>query len=410
MITALTDRLALPSLRGHGRLVAALAVDSIGTGLFLPFGVVYFLHTTSLSLAVIGAGLTVARLLAIPTSVVAGPLIDRFGARTVLASGNLLSFVAFAGYLFVGNTWQLVLAAFLASAGQATFWTASRALVGVAIPAEQRSSWFALQSMTRNAGYGLGGLISAAAIGSGSRWVYHAFAAVNALSFLIAALLVLWWTMPAVAAAAEAPMTRAGYRHLFRDRALLLVTLVNLAFVMCANVLTVLLVVYVTTVLHQPAWLGGALFTVNTIMVSTLQTITTRTVRNVDHTGVLRGAALCWAAAFVLLWALSALSGWVVVVGLFLAIVVFTIAEMLQDPIINTLVVAIAPPHLTGRYVAAYQLSWSAGNAIAPFLLTALLARGVWLSWIVMVGICLLAVAAIGKPVRGGWSAGRHPG
>jgi MFS family permease len=401
-MTSLSDRLALPSFRGHGGLVAALAVDSIGTGLFLPFGVVYFLYTTPLSLAVIGAGLTVARLLAIPTSVVAGPLIDRFGARAVLASGNLLSFLAFAGYLFVSTSWQLVLAAFLVSVGQATFWTASRALVGAAIPPDQRSSWFALQTMTRNAGYGLGGLIGAAAVGSGSRWVYLVLAAVNAASFLLAALLVMRWKVPA-ATPTEAPAERASYRQLFHDRALLLVTVVNLAFVMCANVLTVLLVVYVTTTLHQPAWLGGALFTVNTIMVSTLQTITTRGVRNVSHVGVLRAAALCWAGSFVLLWALSALSGWVVIVGLFLAIVVFTIAEMLQDPIINTLVVDIAPPHLTGRYVAAYQLSWSVGNAVAPFLLTALLAQGVSLSWIAMIAICLLAVVTIGRiEPRGG--------
>ncbi|GAB2846610.1 MFS transporter [Lentzea nigeriaca] len=397
-MTSFTERLALPSFRGHGGLVAALAVDSIGTGLFLPFGVVYFLYTTSLPLPVIGAGLTAARLLALPASIVAGPLIDRFGARTVLAAGNLVSCFAFAGYLLVSNTWQLVLAAFLASVGQTTFWTASRALVGAAIQPDQRSSWFALQTMTRNAGYGLGGLIGAAAVGSGSRWVYLAFAAANALSFLLAALLVLRWKMPAVATASTgAPPERSGYRQLFRDRALLLVTLVNLAFVMCANVLTVLLVVYVTTVLHQPAWLGGALFTVNTIMVSTLQTITTRSVRKVSHAGVLRAAALCWAASFVLLWGLTALSGLVVIIGLFVAIVVFTIAEMLQDPIINTLVVDIAPPHLTGRYVAAYQLSWSAGNAVAPFLLTALLAQGVAPSWIVMVTVCLLAVVTIGR-------------
>ncbi|WP_328603337.1 MFS transporter [Amycolatopsis sp. NBC_00345] len=402
MTRSLADRLALPSIRGHGGLVAALAVDSVGTGLFMPFGVVYFLYTTTLPLTVVGACLTVARLLAIPMSIVVGPLIDRYGARRVLIWGNLLGASAFVGYLFADAAWSVIVVTFVAGVGQSTFWTAIRTLVGTVIEPERRTSWFALQSMTRNAGFGLGGLIGAVAIGLGSKWVYLAFAGLNAVSFVVAAILVVRWRHPDVVGTAATARQGAtnpfgGYRQLLRDRALAAVTGVNLAFVMCANVLTVLLVVYVTTELHQPAWVGGALFTVNTILVSTTQTVTTRAAGGLSHATVLRLAAVLWGASFGLMWLMAAAPGWLVIPGMFLALVVFTIAEMAQDPVLNTLLSELSPPGATGRYMAAYQLSWSVGGAVAPLLLTWLMSLGIAIAWLVMIAICAVAVLAVAR-------------
>ncbi|WP_018681583.1 MFS transporter [Actinokineospora enzanensis] len=395
MTRSLADRLALPSIRGHGGLVAALAVDSVGTGLFMPFGVVYFLYTTDLTLPVVGVSLTIARLLAIPMSLVVGPLIDRYGARAVLVWGNLVGAAAFAGYLLADTVWLVVVVTFLAGAGQSTFWTAIRTLVGTVIPAPQRTSWFALQSMTRNAGFGLGGLIGAVAVGSGSQWVYYLFAGLNAASFVLAAFLVLRWRTPDAAgesARQSGSNPFGGYRQLVRDRALAMVTAVNLAFVMCANVLTILLVVYVTQELHQPPWVGGALFTVNTVLVSTTQTLTTRALRALSHPAVLRLASVLWAGSFALMWLMSVVPEWMVIPGMFIALVTFTVAEMAQDPILNTLLSEISPPGMTGRYMAAFQLSWSFGGAVAPFLLTWLLSLGLATTWLTMIVICLAAV------------------
>jgi len=303
----------------------------------------------------------------------------------------------------VDAVWQLVLAAFVASAAQATYWTATRSVVGLVVRPEERPSWFALQTMTRNAGYGLGGLVAVAAVGTGAHWVYQALAGANALSFGVAALLVLRWRPEPVAElttakpAADGTPAAPGYRRMLHDRALLLVTGINLAFVMCANVLTVLLVLYVTLELHEPTWIGGALFTVNTILVSTVQTFVTAGTRRFSHRGILVAATLCWAVSFVILWAVSGAPRWLVIPGLFVAIVVFTLAEMLQDPIINTLVVGIAPANASGRYVATFQLSWSVGSAIAPFVLTWLLTHGVALSWTVLLCVCALAVLGISR-------------
>jgi MFS family permease len=403
------DRLGLPAVRDRGGLVAAMAVDSIGTGMFLPFAVLYFLHTTALPLTLIGAGLTTAYLVALPTPVVVGPLLDRFGPRRVVAAGNLLSALAFTGYIFVGSLWQLIMVAFVASVGQATFWTATRALVAVVARPQQRDSWFAMQTTIRNAGYGLGGILGAAAVSAGSRWAYLLLAAVNAASYLLAATLVLRWRPPAEpdprAQRHDIPPSarmigRDTYRRLIRDRALVLVTGVNVAFVLCLSVLTVLLAVYITRVLGLPAWLAGALFTVNTILVVIMQTATTRRVRGYRPERVLQAAAGCYAAAFLLFWMLTITPHPLLVAVLLAAILAFTVAEVLQGPTINALVVDIAPANASGRHMAAFQLSWSLSQAAAPLLLTWLLSRGPQWPWIALMAVCALAITAAQRSAR----------
>jgi MFS family permease len=414
----LATRIGLPPLSGRRGLLAALAVDSIGTGLFLPFAVVYFLHTTSLSLAAIGVALTVARLLSLPVPIAAGELIDRFGTRAVVLGSYLLGAAGFTGYLFVRTAWLIALMAFVVSAGQAAFWTGARALIReIAGPAD-RPAWFSMLGMTRNAGFGLGGLVAAALASIGVRWVFFLFAGVNAASFVFAAALIAHWTLRTSPGArpvpgGDRPARQRGYLRSFSDRALLAVTGVNLTFVMCANVLNVLLVVYITTTLKQDAWLGGVVFSVNTILVSTAQGVTTRWTVRFGSKVILQLAAVCWAVSFLIFWGLSAAPGGMVLPGLFLAIVVFTLAEMIKEPTINTVLAGISPDEASGRYAAAYQLSWSIGNAFAPAVLIGLLRAGPAAVWIVMLCCCLLAALGTrqiaGKPAVPSPAAARSP-
>lgn len=65
----LPDRTIRPSTARHGRFVAAIVIDSIGTGAFVPVSMLFFLATTSLTLVQVGVALTTAGLLALP----AGP-------------------------------------------------------------------------------------------------------------------------------------------------------------------------------------------------------------------------------------------------------------------------------------------------------------------------------------------------
>ncbi|WP_329057965.1 MFS transporter [Amycolatopsis sp. NBC_01480] len=387
--------------RGHRALLTALVVDGVGSGLFLPFAVLYFLHTTTIPLASVGAALTAGNLLAVPTPLLAGPLIDRFGPRALTIAGNLLSAVAFAGYLVVGSSWQLAVTALVAGVGRITSSTALVCLIRVLAAPGERPQWFAVQSVARNAGYGLGGIAGAVAVSADGPWAYPLLAAVNAASYLIVAGVLAWRRFDTSAGEQAQPDPDpagkpAGYLEVLGDRRLLVVVGVNVLLVVCMSVLSVLVTVYLVDVLGRPAWVGGALFTLNTVIVVLGQTAVTRRVDGFRKPRIVQGAAAAWAVAFLCLWLLNAAPGWVVLPGATLAVCACTLAEMLYAPTINALAVDAAPRTGSGRYLAVYQLSWGLSTAIAPGLLIWLLAQGGQWPWPVLLVLCALAAAAIG--------------
>jgi hypothetical protein len=64
----LTQQLGLPKMRGHEALVIAFLIDALGTGLYLPFSLLYFQTIAGLALPAIGATLTVATVLTLPNT------------------------------------------------------------------------------------------------------------------------------------------------------------------------------------------------------------------------------------------------------------------------------------------------------------------------------------------------------
>ena len=67
--------------RGGAGLVTALAFGSLGNGLFLPLSLVYFTELTDIPLPLLGVIITSSVLITIPIPVIAGRLVDRFGAK-----------------------------------------------------------------------------------------------------------------------------------------------------------------------------------------------------------------------------------------------------------------------------------------------------------------------------------------
>jgi MFS family permease len=335
----------------------------------------------------------------LPAPLAVAPAIDRLPARLVVAAGNLISCASFTAYLFARGQLAVTAAAVAAGAGQAAFWTGTRALIGEVAPPGERRSWFALQSAITNVGYGLGGLAGAAAVSVHSPDGFKALAAIDALSYLAAALLLISWRQPPPAARpAMRPASRAArssYWLALTDRPLVRVTAVNTAFVLCAQVLTIVLAVYVTATLHLAAWIAGMLYTLNTLLAASAQAPLTLATRRVSHRHMLRGAAATWAAAFALLWAAALVPRGARAGVLVAAITIFTLAEVLQGPVINALVTELAPPANPGPHLSIYQLSWSVGQTIAPAVLLGLLSAGTPWLWATAISLCLIIFLGI---------------
>ncbi|MFJ1757074.1 MFS transporter [Kitasatospora sp. NPDC088134] len=397
------DRLGLPATAGrHRRLIGAHLIDSLGTGLVLAFTLVFFVRTTDLSLAAIGAAVSTARLLALPTALLVGPLIDRYGARRVAAAANALSALAHGGFLLADRAWSIVLVCLLAQVGQAAYWTASTGLVVLAAPEGGRTRWFALVQTLRNTGLGLGGALGALLVGDGGAGGLRLLVALNAASYLVAAVLLARWrpapAAPPAPTGVPAPGTAGpgGYREVLADRRYLLMVAANLSFVLASMVLSVLLAVHVTAALHLGAPVAAALLVLNGVQVVLTQGPVARLLEGCRPTRTAAAGALLNALAFAGFALLPAgAPGWVLVPGLVLAMLVYNLAETVATPGREELSVALARPERRGRYLAVNQLSWSLGQALAPGLLTLLFAHGPSWPWLFLLAASLVAVPGL---------------
>lgn len=397
MLMALRDSLGLPKVQGRRRLIGAMLIDSLGSGLFLPFAVVYFIKTSTMSPATVGLGLSAAGLLALPVSPLAGPIVDRFGPKRVVLASNALQAAGFVAYLWVGAIWLLIPFALLVNAGQNMFWTANGSLVTLAADPGERARWFAMMRMFRNAGSGLGGLLAAVSVTSGGEAGYHVLVVANAASFVAAAVFLLGWSPDerAPRPASPAAARRTGYRVMLADRAFLVLMLLNVILVLCATALTVTLSVYLIRDLHQSASLAGVLFAFNTVIIVIAQTKITVAAQSHRPARVLQFAAAVWAVAFAIAWLAVPMPHWLAIPALFVAVALWAVGQDIYSPSMNDFVAGIAPETGRGRYFAVLQLTWGIARTVAPAMLLGLLSHGSQWLWATLLACSVILIVAL---------------
>jgi MFS family permease len=327
----------------------------------------------------------------------AGILVDRYGPRRVVGAAETLQGVGFLGYLAVTTVPGLIGAAVLAAAGQRLFWSAYSALVSdMALPAD-RDRWFGLAGALQSAGLGLGGLAASALVARGGTAAYRLVVAGNGLSFLLAAGLIL-----AIRRETHVPPPRDagaraldGYRALLADRPFLGVIAANTIFALCSVLLGIGLPVYAVEALRAPGWAVGLLVALNTATLAGAQTLAVRLLASHRRTRALAFAGLLW-TGWCLAMALALRMPHVLLVPYLVGTTaLYTLAALVHAPTSNALAAAASPAARRGRYLAAFQLSFSLASIVAPVLFTALVVVWYALPWLVVGALALGAVLAI---------------
>ncbi|GAB3196770.1 MFS transporter [Nocardioides hungaricus] len=393
MLDRLAAKLGFPSLGHHRRFVTAIAIDAIGSGVFMPVSMLYFLVTTDLSLVQIGAAISIASAASIPAGPLLGGLVDRLGAKQVLLAGNLMQGVGFLAYLVTESFSGLILWTVVVSVGRTAFWGSYGNIVAAISRPGERERWFGFLGALRNVGFAVGGLLSGAAITIGTEAAYLSVVLVNALSYGVALLLLLAVpsTRPTGHRASE-----GAWRTVLGDRPYRQLWLVQLAYSTAMMVLNFAMPVYAVTVLGLPGWVTGAVFTINTVMVGFGQGLVVNGMTGHLRWRVLVLTNVVFALSFVALLGASGLSVALATAVVLLGTVVYTGGELLGGPVLGALGAEAAPEHLRGRYLSLMQLAWTISGAIAPVAFAWLLDRGespIWLALIaVAVAGALLAV------------------
>jgi MFS family permease len=385
------QRLGFPDVGPHRRFVSALAIDAVGSGIWMPLSMLYFLHQTSLGLVRLGLAMTIANTVVIPVVPVIGSLVDRVGPRRVMQAGNAGAAVAFVLYPFAHSLWSVTLLVLCATATRSAFWGALGPMVTQITRPGEREIWFGFLQAMRNAGYGVGGVLAAVALTVGTGAAFQAVVLANAASYVVAFVLMLGVAGGARAARGpEAREARAGWWVAFADRGYRMLIAVIFCYALTETTLNVTMPVYFVDTLGLPGWVPGTVFVINTVMIGVGQGLVVRSMTGAVRRRVLLTAITFSAVSFVLMYAAHALSVVTVVVVVLLAAVVYTLGEMTAGPVVSALSAETPPPDQRGRYMAATQLAWSSSSAVAPLLWSALLHRGPLAAWAGPVLLCVV--------------------
>ncbi len=389
-------RLGFPPIGPHRRFVTAIAVDALGSGVFMPLSMLYFLAVTPLSLLQVGAAISIASAVSLPAGPVIGALVDRFGAKQVLLAGNALQAVGFVAYLVSGSFASVLLWTVVVTLGRTAFWGSYGNIVAAISRPGERERWFGFLGALRNVGFALGGVASGIALAIGTDLAFQAVVAVNAATYAVA-----FWLLLAVPATGHGGQQSlpGSWRTVLADRPYRLLVVAQLGYSMPMMILNFALPVYVVTVLELPGWITGVIFTVNCIMVGLGQGLVVNAMTGHVRYRVLLLTQVVFASSFVIFLACgwlapAAATGLVVVGG-----IVYTLAELAGGPVLAALSAEASPEHLRGRYLSLIQLSWNLSGTIAPVLFAWLLERGsepLWFAMLALAGLMVPVVARLG--------------
>ncbi len=383
------NRLGFPPVGEHRRFVSAIVADTIGSGLFMPMSIIYFLRVTDLTVVQVGSALSLSALMTLPSAFVIGTLVDRFGARQMMLVGNVLQAVGMLAYLWAESFLAVALWTVLLNVGRQAFWGSFGNVVTAITQPGERELWFGFLQALRNLGYAVGGILAGIALQVGTDAAFHAVVVANAATFLLAFWLLLDVPDHRTVISDEAPVE--GWGTVLRDRAYLRLVVGQLAFVVGVMVLNFALPVYAAEVIDLPGWLVGAIFTLNTVMVGLGQGLMVRWMTGRVRARMMALANVLFVAGYALFVVAGWLPVWLAVVTMLVGAAVYTTGELAGTPVYSATAAEAAPDHIRGRYLGLVQLVWGVGGTLTPIVFTLLLDRGATTIW-----WALSAVAVVG--------------
>ncbi|WIX87070.1 MFS transporter [Amycolatopsis sp. DG1A-15b] len=399
--------------------LAATLIDALGSGLWVPFALLFLVHGQGMDLVDAGASLSTGALLALVTGPATGAAMDRFGPRALLIAGNLVRLAAFAAYPLAYTNWQVIVVSAVAGFGDRLFWTCNAPMVARLTSGRDTDRVLATQTVGRFAGAGLGAAAMAVLPTITSPSAFHVLAYVNAASFGVAAVLIRLLPRDGGAGAAEAVLAEAevrsseptagggpaaaatpaaspgSWRAVLGDRAFTGFCVTHMAFTLASAAKFSVLPIVVRDLLHGPQWIAGTAITAGTVVVVTAQRPIVGLLAGRSRTAGLIGAAVLFAICFALLIPLEAVSLPVATALILVTSLGFSIAEALFGPTATAAAAAAAPPGAEGRASSIFQLSWGLPIALAPGLLAVLLSASNALTWSILALTCASAVPAL---------------
>ena len=364
-------------------LLSTVAIETLGTGLVLPFGFIYLHEVRGFTIETAGSLLAVPAIVGMTVVGPAGALIDRLGARRIILAGMSAQMLGNVMLAFSSTPLMAAMALGLLGAAGGIFWPGFNAMIGAVVPSDIRQRYFGINFTLVNLGIGIGGLLAGSIVDVHRPGTFVAIYLGNALSFL-APVAVLLGPLRHVSGKVAHPVSdqdgepiRTSYLDILRDKAMVPVIALTFlsAFVGYAQSQAGF-TAYARLVGGVSTRTIGYAFAANTAAIVLLQLLVLQRIEGRRRTRVILVLSALWAVS----WLMTGLSGLLpgtpmaaaLVIGGF---VVFALGETLLQPTIPAITNDLSPDHLRGRYNAVmagtFQLAAVTGPVVAGVMLGA---------------------------------------
>jgi len=387
---------------GTGYLAGSALADALGTGLFMSGAVIFFSKRLGLTAATMSAGFVVAGIIGLVLVAPLGGLTDRFGYAFSLRTIHFARAAIFPLYLVTHGFIAFTAVTALVTVGDRLAAPSFQSVTGTLVADDQYSEAMGYIRALRNAGFSLGALLTSLLLAIGGSAAYDTLVIGNAISFLLAGVLLRARNIRAPRAPRDQRLFGVRPRYLAFSG-------LNVMLQMHDTILLFALPLYVVEQTTVPTSVLPLLIALNTVVVVLSQrwlsrrTSTMPGAARAERTAgyILAATCLCLALAR-LLPTLGAL------IILTTAVVMLTLGESLQIAGAWELSRLHAPASRRGTYLTVFSISNGVERAVGPSVGALFPVWGA-ITWIPMAGAFALAGIAMRRLAEQPWpSRGKY--
>jgi MFS family permease len=391
-----------PRLSGNTRLfLAGNFLSMLGTGLVLPFMIIYLHEARGIALPVVGALLAAGAAIGVIVAIVCGALMDRVGARLVLGVILLGQVVAEVGLAWAHNALTALPVVLIYGATWAPMFGAiSTMLNGLTREPTLQQRAFAVNFATQNMALGIGAAIAAVVIRAHHPGTFQVLFLTNALSCLLFSALLP--ALPNPRRTRVVNETKVGYRYVLSLRGLRLMILASLLLAFSGPAtFDSGLPAFASVADHISDHAIAVSFTIDTGVIVAIQMFVLRVVRRHRRTSALATVGLIWAVSWALLGFAEVVDGpgWRVVI-LFAFVSLFAVGETFVAPTRNPLINTLADDRIRGRANSISGFATSLMLIVCPAMVTSLLAAHLEAVLIALLCLSSIGIVAIAARLR----------
>jgi MFS family permease len=372
-------------------LVLASFIDMIGGALLFPFFALYITDRFGVDWIQVGFLFSVFSAGAIFGGLIGGALADKYGRRSMLLIGLMISGV---GSIFMGLVDDLnvffILAAILGILGNFGG-PARQAMVVDLLPEEKQAEGFGILRIAMNLAVTVGPILGGFLATQSYMWLFLS----DAVSSLITAVIV-FVVIPETKPEKQEDKpeesvmrTIAGYKEVLKDGVYMLFLSVSAVMVIVYMQMNSTLSLFLRDVHGFPLQSFGLLLSMNAFMVVLFQFWITKKISKYAPMKVMAIGALFYVVGFGMYGFISA------VYLFFIAMIIITIGEMIVTPIQQTVVAKFAPEDKRGRYMAIFGFHWAIPNLFGV-LLAGLVKEYIGANWVWYFAGILSMISVVG--------------